>query len=159
MGAVSFVLAIIILLFLLFVGTAVNTIILRLAVSWVCKFKLPFWSGVKTVLISLVVVFICSLFLGLGQGVTALLTTGVVPDSDQAGSVGQLLLSILMSFLVTSALYGVLIRHPEDGQVGFVRGMMIYLAQFLVILAITLILSLFAFILILALGSLGTVLS
>jgi hypothetical protein len=151
MGAVSVLLAIIIFLLFLFLGTAINTVILRLAVSWVCKFKLPFWSGVKTVLISLVVVFICSLLFGLGQGLTALLTTGAIP-AGQANSAGQLLLSILISFFVTSALYGVLIRHPEDGQVGFVRGMMIYLAQFLIILALGLVLGIIIFILALAIG-------
>lgn len=151
MGAVSLLLAIIIFLLFFFLGMAINTVILRLAVSWVCKFKLPFWSGVKTVLISLVVVFICSLLFGLGQGLTALLTTGATP-TDQADSAGQLLLSLLISFFVTSALYGVLIRHPEEGQVGFVRGMMIYLAQFLIILALGLVLGIIIFILALAIG-------
>lgn len=152
MGAVSFVLAIIIFLLSFFVGIAINTVILRVAVSWVCKFKLPFWSGVKTVLISLVVVFICSLFFGLGQSVTALLTAGAVPAEEAGLSGSQMLLSILISFLVSSALYGVLIRHPEDGQVGFVRGMMIYLAQLLVIMAIGLILTVIIFIFALAIG-------
>jgi hypothetical protein len=91
------------------------SVFLRMSTKWVVKFKIPYWAAYKITIIAWVV--------GLVFGI----------PFNILGTLWAELLELVVYFLVHSAIYGTMIKHPEiNEKIGFGKGMLITLYMTLI---------------------------
>ncbi|GEM_PF-3662238 len=97
-------------IFGLAIGVPIGAVLLRAAVKWVLKFDMAFGSACLIVLAVGVVNWIVSFLTGLGFGFAA-----AAVGARDAGIIEALavIISLPITFLISSALYGILIKYPR----------------------------------------------
>jgi hypothetical protein len=106
------------------IGTAIMAVFLRLATRWVCKFTPPFTTAFLASLLAMGASWLAE-FIGAGVLAGTLMTMGFHPVYAVVGLV-------ILDVVVISAVYGVLVRDPLSGPIGFFRGFLVLLAQGLI---------------------------
>ena len=97
-------------------GIAIGAVILRAAVKWVVKIDLPFGPACGITVVNLVANWIVGFAIGLGFGaVVGVRATGRGPDPSQ---IFASLVSLPIQFMVSSLIYGAMIKAPKMGGVG-----------------------------------------
>jgi len=99
------------------IGSFVAAFVLQFAVKFVCKFKPSYWMAYEA---SFIVIIVC-------HGIVDFLLALVVIISGFTVVPMLKVLSVLIGFFVTSGLVGRIIKHPETGQIGFRKGILITL--------------------------------
>ncbi len=134
----------IVMLFMFIIAIAVyltiGALLLRFAGRWVLKTWLGWKLSVKVVVLNIVILLIANLLLGV-----VLIASGVMPMTAAAPSPAANLITFLISMLVSAYVYGHWITLGDaEEPIGFGKGLLIYWAQVLIVLAIVLILSVIA---------------
>jgi hypothetical protein len=102
-------------------GSLMVAWIVQFATHLTFRFKPPFWMAYNAVILGMIASIVVGLVIG-----TFLATTG-----KEITSFGRGMLMIV-GFLIQTAIFGYLIRHPETGSIGFRRACVVSLIQLVI---------------------------
>jgi len=103
---------------LIIAGSLIGAFLLQFATKIIAKFKPNYLLAFKTLLIVNIIAF----FLGFMIGFLASAFHIPLSSSSQ-------ILILILNFLLTAYLFGILIKDPNNESVGFQKGLLIFLLQ------------------------------
>jgi len=98
------------------IAALIGALLVQLATHWVCKFKPPYGMAYKAIFLAYIASWVVGFFVGF-------MVAAAGGEIDSA----TYLLIIIIGFFVTSGLYGIMIKHPESGPIGFSKACLVSL--------------------------------
>jgi hypothetical protein len=110
------------------IGALIGALFIQLGTKWIAKFKPSYGTAYLAAFLGYLASFVVGVVIGLFVGM-----------SGHSFGGSPVVLSMVIGFSVAAAIYGLLIKHPETGPIGFGKACLVALVQLLlsgVILAI-----------------------
>lgn len=103
------------------IGSLIGAVFVRLATHWVCKFTPAYGMAYVATFYSYLTCNIIGIFVGLMIGTTGNLFNPIT-----------IILLMVIGFFIGAAIYGIMIKHPESGPIGFGKACLVNLVLLLI---------------------------